>query len=101
MTAKVEAETATVRNLLLDNLPTLRERLAEQNIKVEQFDVGLSDRSPGGLPDQTARHAEDRRQGQGGDNSQLHGEGENEEQMLPESHLPNRPGEGAQLNVVV
>ncbi|MEE9603759.1 MAG: flagellar hook-length control protein FliK, partial [Thermoguttaceae bacterium] len=101
MTAKVEAETATARNLLLDNLPALRERLAEQNIKVEQFDVSLSDRSPGGLPDQTARHAEDRRQGQGGGNSQLHGEGENEEQMLPESHVPNRPGEGDQLNVVV
>lgn len=43
MHAHVEAETSAARNLLLDNLPALRERLAEQNIKVEQFDVDLAD----------------------------------------------------------
>jgi len=43
MHAHVEAETPAARNLLLDNLPALRDRLAEQNIKVEQFDVDLAD----------------------------------------------------------
>jgi flagellar hook-length control protein FliK len=41
MTAKLEAETAAARNALLDNLPALRERLAEQNIRVEKFDVDV------------------------------------------------------------
>jgi flagellar hook-length control protein FliK len=37
--AKLEAETPTARNLLLDNLPALRERLAQQDMRVEKFDV--------------------------------------------------------------
>lgn len=67
MTAKLEAETAAARNALLDNLPALRERLAEQNIRVEKFDVdvrrdpqnGGSNNAPGDRPD-----------GQGESNSQ-------------------------------
>ncbi|MBA3484309.1 MAG: flagellar hook-length control protein FliK [Pirellulales bacterium] len=59
MTAKLEAETATARNALLDNLPALRERLAEQNIRVEKFDVdvrrdpqqGGGNNAPGDRPD--------------------------------------------------
>jgi flagellar hook-length control protein FliK len=50
MTAHVETETAAARNMLLDNLPALRQRLADQNIKVEQFDVDLRDQSGGGAP---------------------------------------------------
>lgn len=50
VTAHVEAETAAAREVLLDNLPALRERLAEQNIRLERFDVDLMrqslDRSP-------------------------------------------------------
>ncbi len=48
MDARLEAETEVARQLLLDNLPMLRERLAGQNIKVEHFQVDLSDRQPGG-----------------------------------------------------
>lgn len=48
LSAKVEAETAAARGLLVDNLPLLRERLAEQGIKVDRFDVGVSDQSQGG-----------------------------------------------------
>lgn len=51
LTARIEAETTAARQLLLDNLPVLRERLAEQGVRVEQFDVDLTDRQPGGLPD--------------------------------------------------
>jgi flagellar hook-length control protein FliK len=41
MTAALETETASARRLLLDHLPALRERLAEQNIRVERFDVDV------------------------------------------------------------
>ena len=41
MSAKVEVETAAARNVLLDNLPALRERLAEQDIRIEKFDVDV------------------------------------------------------------
>lgn len=41
MTATVETETATARNVLLDNLPALRERLAQLEIRIEKFDVDV------------------------------------------------------------
>ncbi len=41
LTATLEAETAAARNVLLDNLPALRERLAEQEIRIEKFDVDV------------------------------------------------------------
>ncbi|GAA4424770.1 flagellar hook-length control protein FliK [Bremerella cremea] len=41
MIAKIEAENASTRQVLLDNLPQLRERLAESNINVQQFEVEL------------------------------------------------------------
>ena len=44
LAARLEADTPMARSLLMDNLPVLRERLAEQGIRVEQFDVELLDR---------------------------------------------------------
>jgi len=41
LTAKLETENAAVRNILMDNLPALRERLAEQEIRIEKFDVDV------------------------------------------------------------
>ncbi|MBA2116898.1 flagellar hook-length control protein FliK [Bremerella alba] len=43
MTAKIEAENPATRQVLLENLPQLRERLAESNINVQQFEVELMD----------------------------------------------------------
>ena len=43
LSARMETETSAARNLLLDNLPALRDRLADQNIKVERFDVDVRD----------------------------------------------------------
>ncbi len=43
LSATIEAESHTARNLLLDNLPVLRERLAAQNISIESFDVNVAD----------------------------------------------------------
>lgn len=61
LTARLEAETATARTLLMDNLPVLRERLAEQGIQVEKFDVDLMDRQPQGEPDQSRDQHQERR----------------------------------------
>jgi flagellar hook-length control protein FliK len=41
MNAKIETDTAAARQALLDNLPSLRERLAEQNVRIERFDVDV------------------------------------------------------------
>jgi flagellar hook-length control protein FliK len=41
LTAKLETETSAARNVILDNLPALRERLAEQDIRIEKFDVDV------------------------------------------------------------
>lgn len=39
--ARIEAESTHVQRLLLESLPQLRERLAEQQIKIEHFQVDL------------------------------------------------------------
>jgi flagellar hook-length control protein FliK len=41
LSATVEADNQAAMQLLLDNLPTLRERLAEQSIRIERFDVDV------------------------------------------------------------
>ena len=43
--------------MLLDNLPALRERLEQQDIKVARFDVDLMGQSSGGLPNTPNRDA--------------------------------------------
>ncbi len=48
MTARVQTETDSARNMLLDHLPALRERLADHNITIERFDVDLNNPSGGG-----------------------------------------------------
>ena len=65
MKAHVETETKEAKNLLLENLPALRDRLAQQNIKIQKFDVDLRDPSSGGTSQQSADQAETR-SGSGG-----------------------------------
>ena len=101
MTARVEAETSTARNLLLDNLPALRDRLAQQDIKVEQFNVDLSDRSPGGLPEQMADQAKSRDRGNDNDSSRPTDDGDENTEDAQTVVTANRPGEENQLNVVI
>ena len=43
MVARIEAETQSARMLLIDHLPLLRDRLAEHEIQIQQFDVDLLD----------------------------------------------------------
>jgi flagellar hook-length control protein FliK len=58
MSARLEAETPAAKAALLDNYPKLQDRLAEQNIKLERFEVNLSDRSGSdGAPNQSFDNA--------------------------------------------
>ncbi len=101
MTARLEAETPMARNLLLDNLPALRDRLAQQDIKIEQFDVELMGRGPNGSPDRSAEDPQSREhRPEHGPSSSDGGEDREADAMAGPSQI-NRPGEGEQLNVVV
>jgi flagellar hook-length control protein FliK len=51
MSASLQTENANARRLLLDHLPALRDRLAEQNIRVDRFDVDVRQDGPGGQTD--------------------------------------------------
>jgi flagellar hook-length control protein FliK len=54
MVAHIQTETDAAKTAILDNLPTLRDRLADQGVRIERFDVDLMQRQPGGggMPDQ-------------------------------------------------
>jgi flagellar hook-length control protein FliK len=41
MSATLETESSTAKQVLLDHLPALRDRLADQNIRIERFDVDV------------------------------------------------------------
>jgi flagellar hook-length control protein FliK len=51
--ARIETETQQARNVLLEHLPQLRDRLTAQGIHVEQFDVNVSSRDSSGTPFQS------------------------------------------------
>jgi flagellar hook-length control protein FliK len=60
LVAKVETETAHAQSTLVDNLPALKERLAEQGVRIERFDVDVSrdDRGQNGFAERD--HSSDR-----------------------------------------
>ena len=58
MRAHIQAESATARSLLLENLSVLKERLAAQDIHVERFDVDLMERHSRQSPDGQSPDAE-------------------------------------------
>lgn len=65
LTARLEADTSQARSVLVENLPALRERLSEQGVRIEQFDVDLRDRQNGQNPnpgDQRGQRDSDSRQ---------------------------------------
>lgn len=55
LNAKLETETAAAKNVLLDNLPALRDRLAAQDIRVDKFEVDVRQQNSGGQPDWQAQ----------------------------------------------
>jgi len=54
LVARCETETSSARTALIENLPALRERLAEQGVRIERFDVDLMQRNSGGSFDRPA-----------------------------------------------
>jgi flagellar hook-length control protein FliK len=78
MTAALETESASARRVLLDHLPALRDRLAEQNIRVERFDVDVRRDGSGEQADPRAFHD--------GQNSR-HGEPEQRRRQRILSHV--------------
>jgi flagellar hook-length control protein FliK len=52
MTARLEAETQIARTALIENLPALRERLAEQGVRIDRFDVDLMQQQGQGAGEQ-------------------------------------------------
>jgi flagellar hook-length control protein FliK len=48
MSAALETDNSNARKVLLDHLPALRDRLAEQNIRIERFDVDVRQENNGG-----------------------------------------------------
>ncbi len=100
MTARVEAETPAARNLLLDNLPALRERLAQHDIKIQRFDVDLMDRSRGGMSNQSSQYQNS--PPQTGSGAPLRGPSRSSDAPSTAAAAPSTPlGDGGHLNVVV
>ena len=63
LTARIEAETQQTRQLLLDNLPSLRERLEQQDIKITRFDVDLFSNTTGNPSHGAGQQSADERSG--------------------------------------
>jgi flagellar hook-length control protein FliK len=98
MTARLEAETTTARTLLVENVQELRQRLSEQGVRVESFDVDTMDqRSPG-----DSRSPEQRRER---DDAQRPARPEPEPDRVSVSERvitpPTRDGTPGKLNVIV
>jgi len=58
LNARLETETSAARNILLDHLSQLRDRLAEQGLRLDKFDVDISQQDQG-TPGQQPGHADD------------------------------------------
>lgn len=63
LTASLETETNAARNLILENLPVLKERLAEQDIRIETFDVDVRDEGREAPDHELARDRRSQRSG--------------------------------------
>ena len=101
MTARLETETQAAKNVLLDNLPALRDRLEQQNIKIERFDIDYS----GGKNGQSSQNAADSQQDGERLDGRPHGsqtQGDRESGAGESSETPRarRLGEVSQLDVM-
>ncbi|MBN2579310.1 MAG: flagellar hook-length control protein FliK [Pirellulales bacterium] len=100
MKARLEAETPAAKHLLLENLSLLRERLAEQDIRIQRFDVEVMDQRPGGSSEQTAPHGNS-----GGSQDGYRPPGTRAAENVPDSvtaaGAPRWLGDEGQLNVLV
>jgi flagellar hook-length control protein FliK len=54
VTARLEVENNAARQIMIDSLPALRERLAQHDLKIVRFDIDLMGDRPGTSPGETA-----------------------------------------------
>jgi flagellar hook-length control protein FliK len=99
LSARLETETPAARTVLLDNLPALRDRLAEQDIKVEKFDVNVSDRRADDSQQGTNRNQDNDPNHAETNSSADDGELSQEDDTSPTS--ADTTGSDGQLNVVI
>ncbi len=95
--AHLHAQTHQVQEVLERNLPQLRSALAEQGLKVDQFQVNVDQRQAGSQFEEQAQH-----QQHGGAEKQpdwQHPDYGLEEQMIPLAHLMQNGGGGLSLHV--
>ena len=99
MLVRVEAETPAARTLLLDNLGVLRERLAQQDIRIEQFDIDLLDRESQSSADGQQQNASTGHQHQSGATTSKDNDVESD---VPSVARPTDPfGQDGSINVIV
>ncbi len=102
LNARVQADTPAARNILLDNLPALRERLAQHDIKVQSFDVDLMDRSNSGMSNQSSQNQNPWQHSASGPAVRAPLRGGGELPATAAATTSSRPAtDGGRLNVVV
>ena len=99
MTARLEAETEVARTALIEHLPVLRERLAEQGVRVERFDVDLMQQRGQETGGREQRPEWER--GREGERERGRIPGPRVEQTLPLTPSPPHLTPSAGLNVVI
>ncbi len=93
--ANLHAQSTQVQEVLERNLPQLRNALAEQGLKIDQFQVNIDQRQQGGHFENLAQRQEN---GDFAAGRQRHREAE-DEHMIPLSQLMNNSGGGISLRV--
>lgn len=94
--ANLHAQSTQVQEILERNLPQLRHALAEQGLKIDQFQVNVDQRQQGGQYENLAQRQHHQ------DSSQQHpwqARQEQEEQVIPLAHLIQNGGGGISLHV--
>lgn len=97
VSAHVEAQTTAARDVLLENLPALRDRLSQQDIKIERFDVDLADPSLNGSSQQQADNQGDSQSPRSSSRQSDSGTVE----AISSSDMGGIIGEGSGLNVLI
>ncbi|MCW8892768.1 MAG: flagellar hook-length control protein FliK, partial [Deltaproteobacteria bacterium] len=94
--ANVHAQSLQVQEVIERNLPQLRNALAEQGLKIDQFQVNIDQRQQAGQFENLAQQQQQQRFSQ---QHSWHQEQEQEEQMIPLAHLMQNGGGGINLHV--
>lgn len=94
--ANFHAQSQQVQEVLERNLPQLRNALAEQGLKIDQFQVNVDQRQQGGQFENLAQQQQHGSEKQPGWHQQTE---EQEEQSIPLAHLMQNGGGGISLHV--